>query len=140
MICVWIEQLDSRWYGAALHERALVAAAAIPVGCAATYGSIAKAAHTDARTVGQVMAANPLYPVVPCHRVVGSDLSLVGNGGSRKPEALKAKLDRLRAEKRGRAGKSTLDALGGMEIVPVEWVIARAVKDGVSGSGQLPLW
>ncbi len=211
MILVWIEQRDSRWYGVALHERALVAAAAsssresvqrailgalpaeaprafleegtdearasirmlaelergnetgkrveispvyvreplrsvlyaaaaIPLGYVCTYGSIARAAHTDARTVGQVMAANPLYPVVPCHRVVGSDLSLVGYGGSRKPEALKAKLDRLRAEKRGFAGTSTLDGFEGMEIVPVEWAIAKAAKDGVTGTGQLPLW
>lgn len=34
-----------------------------------------------ARGVGQAMARNPLPLVIPCHRVVGSDGSLVGFGG-----------------------------------------------------------
>jgi len=211
MISIWIEQIDSRWFGAALHESALVAtaaassreavqraivralpaeaprcflepateearhvvrmlaelekgdesgkrlalsseyvrepllsvlnvAAAIPLGYVGTYGSIAKAAHTDAQTVGRIMATNPLYPVVACHRVVGSGFSLVGYGGSTKTEALKAKLDRLRAEKRGFTDSTTLEAAGGLEVAPVEWAISRAEKDGVAAARQLQLW
>ena len=163
MILIWLEEIDSRWFGAALHDGALVAtaaasarevverailgsvpaeaprrfieetseesrstlrmladldrgdekgkhfelssvyileplrsvlrtAAAIPLGYVSTYGSIATVAHTDARTVGHIMATNPLYPVVPCHRVVGADLSLTGYRGSRKTSDLLAKL------------------------------------------------
>jgi len=58
----------------------LKAAASIPIGYVTSYGNIAKAAGSEPKTVGQIMASNPLYPIVPCHRVVGSDLSLVGYG------------------------------------------------------------
>jgi len=42
--------------------RVLKVAASIPIGYVASYGSIAKAAGTDAKLVGQIMASNPLYP------------------------------------------------------------------------------
>jgi O-6-methylguanine DNA methyltransferase len=124
----------------------LRAAASIPLGYVTTYGNIAAAAHTDAQTVGQIMASNPLYPVVPCHRVVGSGFSLVGYRGSRKAPALLAKLERLRREKRGFVEESTVETRGesdprkALKIAPVEWAIARAVKDGVSSTRQLGLW
>jgi O-6-methylguanine DNA methyltransferase len=211
MILIWLEEIDSRWFGAALHDGALVAtaaasaqdvvrrailgalpaeaprrfmeepseearstirmladleqgkeesrrfelssayvleplrsvlrtAAAIPRGYVSTYGSIARVAHTDAQTVGQIMAANPLYPVVPCHRVVGSDLSLVGYRGSRKTPALLAKLERLRGERQGFAEESRIETAGALKVAPVEWAIARAAKDGVTGARQLDLW
>jgi O-6-methylguanine DNA methyltransferase len=211
MIDIWLEEIDSRWFGAALHDGALVAtaaasakeivrrailgsmpaeaprrfmeepseeststlrmladlergkeehkrfelssayvleplrsvlrtAAAIPKGCVSTYGSIAAVAHTDAQTVGQIMAANPLYPVVPCHRVVGADLSLTGYRGSRKAPALLAKLERLRTERQGFVEESMIETGGPLKVVPVEWAIARAAKDGVTGDRQLNLW
>ena len=67
----------------------LKVAAAIPLGYVTSYGNIAKASGAEARDVGKVMASNPLYPIVPCHRVVGADLSLVGYAGSkgRRPSA-----------------------------------------------------
>jgi O-6-methylguanine DNA methyltransferase len=211
MIAIWLEEIDSRWFGAALHDGALVAtaaasarevvqraivgslpaeaprrfmeapseesrrtlrmladldrgeesgkrfelsslyvreplrsvlrtAAAIPLGYVTTYGNIARAAHTDAQTVGQIMATNPLYPVVPCHRVVGADLSLTGYRGSRRTPALLAKLQRLRSEKQGFVEESMIEAAGLLKVVPVEWAIIRAAKDGVSGDRQLDLW
>jgi O-6-methylguanine DNA methyltransferase len=211
MIIIWMEEIDSRWFGAALHDGALVAtavapardvvrrailgslppdaprrileepseesrstlrmladlergkeegkrfelssvyvleplrsvlrtAAAIPIGYVSTYGSIAKAALTDAQTVGQIMATNPLYPVVPCHRVVGSDFSLTGYRGSRKAPALLAKLERLRNERRGYVEESNIETAGALKLVPVEWAIARAAKDGLTGDRQLDLW
>jgi methylated-DNA-[protein]-cysteine S-methyltransferase len=57
-------------------------ASTIPRGYVASYGGIAAASGTEARVVGHVMSTNPLYPIVPCHRVVGADLSLVGYTGS----------------------------------------------------------
>lgn len=124
----------------------LRAAASIPLGYVSTYGNIAAVAHTDAQTVGQIMASNPLYPIVPCHRVVGSGFSLVGYQGSRKAPALLAKLERLRREKRGFVEETTVETSRGpgpreaLSVAPVEWAIARAVKDGVSATRQLDLW
>ncbi len=57
--------------------------AAIPPGRTMTYGEVAAAAGRPgaARAVGAAMAGNPFAPVVPCHRVVGSDGRLRGYGG-----------------------------------------------------------
>lgn len=110
-------------------RRIYTLAAAIPIGYVSTYGAIARAAHSEARPVGRAMATNPLYPIVPCHRVVGADFSLVGYGGRQDDRALNAKLGRLEAEARGYAetrevpvGRETLT------IYPVEWVL-RASRD-----------
>ena len=55
----------------------------IPYGHVASYGQIARDIGKPdmARSVGQAVGANPLPIVVPCHRVVASDLSLTGFGG-----------------------------------------------------------
>jgi hypothetical protein len=89
------------------------------------------------------MATNPLYPIIPCHRVVGADLSLVGYTGSRDAPALRSKLERLRAEARGFAEARTVPTpLGsaGLAIYPVERVIAKAARDGLDAGAQLSLW
>jgi O-6-methylguanine DNA methyltransferase len=91
----------------------LHAASTSPRGYVATYGGIAAVACTEARVVGQVMSTNPLYPIVPCHRVVGSDLSLVGYTGRQDAAALRAKLERLRAEARGFVEERVIGAAGG---------------------------
>jgi O-6-methylguanine DNA methyltransferase len=105
----------------------LKAAAAVPVGYVTSYGDIAKASDAEARVVGRVMATNPLYPIVPCHRVVGANLSLVGYRGSRDPAALHAKLERLSKEARGFAAEKDVPVPGGpLRVYPVEWAIARA--------------
>lgn len=59
------------------------AVASIPRGSTMTYSAVAQAAGRPgaARAVGAAMAANPFAPVIPCHRVVGSDGSLRGYGG-----------------------------------------------------------
>jgi O-6-methylguanine DNA methyltransferase len=119
--------------------RVLRAASAIPRGYVSSYGRIAAVADTEARVVGRAMATNPLYPIVPCHRVVGSDLSLVGYGGRQDPAALRAKLERLREEARGFWQEKVLEAAGGLQVWPVEWVIEKAARDGIDPGVQLPL-
>jgi methylated-DNA-[protein]-cysteine S-methyltransferase len=57
--------------------------ARVPYGQVTTYGTLAAEAHRPkaARAVGVVMNRNPLPIVLPCHRVVGANGSLVGYAG-----------------------------------------------------------
>jgi O-6-methylguanine DNA methyltransferase len=119
----------------------LTAAAAIPIGYVASYGNIARVSATDARVVGRVMATNPLYPLVPCHRVVGADFSLVGYRGRRAQPELMAKLDRLRAEAHGWPGEKQVPLDGGSLLVcPVERVIDMAERHVSRASQQRGLF
>ena len=114
--------------------------AAIPLGYACSYGRIAQVAGTTAREVGRLMAGNPLYPIVPCHRVVGSDYSLVGYRGMTSGPDLDDKLARLRAEARGHRDELILEAAQGLAVFPVERVIARSEGRESDADRQLSLW
>ncbi len=59
------------------------AVAAIPYGETRTYLAIARQIGRPAatRAVGAANGANPLPPIVPCHRVIGADGKLHGYGG-----------------------------------------------------------
>lgn len=69
---------DRGWSGFA--QRVYRRVRKIPRGKVMSYGEVARAVSSPgaARAVGQLMARNPVAPVVPCHRVVGSDGSLRG--------------------------------------------------------------
>ncbi len=115
----------------------LKAAATIPTGYVTSYGNIAKAARTEPKLVGQIMASNPLYPIVPCHRVVGSDLSLVGYGGRKTSRALKNKLARLEAERKGYKSPREIPVNETkLTVYPVEQAIEKAKKQGLSLSDK----
>lgn len=63
----------------------------IPKGKVTTYKIIAEKLKTKAyRAVGNALNKNPFSPLVPCHRVVGSDGSLTGfaKGLKKKREIL----------------------------------------------------
>jgi O-6-methylguanine DNA methyltransferase len=93
----------------------------IPVGYVASYGGVAQAAGGGARAVGNVMAANPFAPVVPCHRVVCSDLTLGGYGGG-----LKVKRAILEREKRGYQASREISAGDRkLQVFPVEFVLKK---------------
>jgi len=67
-------------------EKVWAVTAKIPPGRVATYGDIAgRLANKDSapayRAVGMALHRNPRAPVVPCHRVVGSDGRLTGYAG-----------------------------------------------------------
>ena len=55
----------------------------IPRGETRSYGDLAAAVGNPrgARAVGQVMAGNPVAVLIPCHRVIASDMGLGGYGG-----------------------------------------------------------
>ena len=68
---------------APFHEAVLRELALVPYGSTETYGSLAKRVGrpSAARAVGTVMNRNPIPIVLPCHRVVGANGSLVGYAG-----------------------------------------------------------
>lgn len=70
----------------------------IPYGKTMTYGEIAKiiakkrgVKKMSAQAVGSAVGHNPISIIVPCHRVIGSDGSLIGYAGGieRKQELLR---------------------------------------------------
>lgn len=73
-------------------ERAvMLAVSEIPRGRVATYGEVARAISKEkaVRAVGNALAKNPYPIIIPCHRVVKSDLSLGGySGGAEKKKKL----------------------------------------------------
>jgi methylated-DNA-[protein]-cysteine S-methyltransferase len=69
--------------GTPFEERVWEELRAIPFGRTTSYGEIARLLGDPraARAVGTANGRNPLAIVVPCHRVIGADGSLVGFGG-----------------------------------------------------------
>jgi O-6-methylguanine DNA methyltransferase len=53
----------------------------IPLGETRSYDDIARATRLHPRQIGWLVSANHLAILIPCHRVVGKDGSLVGYGG-----------------------------------------------------------
>jgi methylated-DNA-[protein]-cysteine S-methyltransferase len=104
------EQLDAYWRGE-LHtfdlaltapgtpfqQQVWTALRTIPFGQTCSYGQLAEAigAPTASRAVGAANGRNPVFLVVPCHRVVGSTGKLVGYAGGL--EMKRALLDHERA-------------------------------------------
>ena len=60
---------------------------AIPLGETRSYDDIARETGLHPRLVGQLNGANHLAILVPCHRVVGKNGSLVGYGGGLQKKA-----------------------------------------------------
>ncbi len=75
--------------GTAFQRQVWAALAAIPYGETRTYGEIAAAVGRPgaARAVGAACGANPLWLVVPCHRVIGSRGALTGYAGGLEVKA-----------------------------------------------------
>jgi len=75
--------LSMKLHGDAFQARIWELLNDIPYGETVSYGEIA-ARYGDkqlARNVGQAVGSNPISVIVPCHRVIGKDGSLVGYGG-----------------------------------------------------------
>lgn len=71
----------------------------IPRGCVITYAMLARAVGcSSARAIGQVLKRNPLAPLVPCHRVIASDLTPGGYCGSLTPHMVRKKVELLASE------------------------------------------
>ncbi|WLR51284.1 methylated-DNA--[protein]-cysteine S-methyltransferase [Bacillus tianshenii] len=78
-------------YGTPFQLKVWEALQEIPYGETYSYKDVAQAIHAPkaVRAVGCAVNKNPLPIVIPCHRVIGSNGSLVGyNGGLDKKETL----------------------------------------------------
>ncbi len=69
--------------GTAFQKKVWEALRRIPYGETVSYGEIAAEAGNPkaCRAVGMANNRNPISIIVPCHRVIGADGSLVGYGG-----------------------------------------------------------
>lgn len=72
----------------------------VPPGETVTYGELARRIGCgSAQAVGQALRRNPFAPEIPCHRVIATDGSLCGFGGSRSTKALERKKALLEDER-----------------------------------------
>lgn len=76
-------KLPTVQHGSKFEESVWEALKQIPPGQTRSYGDIAEmiGQSDKSREVGQANGANKISIIVPCHRVIGSDGSLVGYGG-----------------------------------------------------------
>jgi AraC family transcriptional regulator, regulatory protein of adaptative response / methylated-DNA-[protein]-cysteine methyltransferase len=76
-------QIATIQHGTTFEEAVWQALKRIPPGQTRSYGEIAEVLRQPekSREVGQANGANKISIVVPCHRVIGADGSLVGYGG-----------------------------------------------------------
>ncbi len=67
----------------------------IPYGETITYGELARRIGNPkaVRAVGQANHRNPIPVIIPCHRVIGADGSLVGFGGGLDIKSLLLRLE-----------------------------------------------
>ncbi len=81
--CDALECLAIASGGTAFQRLVWTALKSIRAGTVASYGALAHAIGRPKamRAVGLANGANPLALVVPCHRIIGADQTLIGYGG-----------------------------------------------------------
>lgn len=89
---------------------------ALEHGHVTSYGKIAEeiGKPDQARAVGQAVGANPIPIVIPCHRVVGSDLRLIGYSGGLAVKVSLLKLEGVDVD--GVSAKSRVHP----EVIPLD--------------------
>jgi O-6-methylguanine DNA methyltransferase len=88
--------------GAPFERRVWSALQEIPYGETASYGEIARHVGQPgaARAVGLANGRNPIAVIVPCHRVIGANGTLVGYGGGLERKRLLLELEQGQARLR----------------------------------------
>ena len=69
--------------GTSFKKKVWALLASIPYGHTSTYGELSKKLGTSPRAIGGACGANPINIIVPCHRVISVNGSLVGFSGGR---------------------------------------------------------
>jgi methylated-DNA-[protein]-cysteine S-methyltransferase len=79
-------------------RRVLLTCRKIKYGKTTTYGRLAKMARSPhaARSVGNILAKNPLPLIIPCHRIIRNDAQI---GGFSAPQGTKLKQKLINLEK-----------------------------------------
>lgn len=89
---------DFAWqaHGTPFQQKVWAALCEIPYGETRSYKDIAEAIGCPKafRAVGMANHANPIFIVIPCHRVIGSNGSLVGYGGGLEMKKALLELER----------------------------------------------
>lgn len=81
-------------------SRVLLALCQVPKGKVTTYKYLSDAIGCgSSQAVGQALKRNPYAPIVPCHRVIQSDLTMGGFGGTRAGEKIDKKIALLESER-----------------------------------------
>ena len=90
--------------GDAFHQRVWALLREIPYGETRSYGDLARALgdRNLAQAVGTANGRNPIAVVVPCHRVIGADGSLVGYAGGLSRKRFLLALEEPPADESGR--------------------------------------
>ena len=83
-----IDEIDLKLSGTEFQKEVWNILKEIPFGKTMTYGEIAKLIekffgrkNMSAQAVGNAVSRNPILIIIPCHRVIGADGSLVGYSG-----------------------------------------------------------
>jgi len=76
-----VEQLPLAPLGTAFQKCVWQQLLTIPYGKTTTYGKLATQLGSGAQAVGNAVGRNPISILIPCHRVLGADGSLVGYAG-----------------------------------------------------------
>ena len=86
------------------HQRVWALLREIPYGETRSYGDIARALgdRNLAQAVGTANGRNPIAIVIPCHRVIGADGTLVGYGGGLDRKRFLLALEEPSADEVGR--------------------------------------
>lgn len=83
----------------AFQQRVYDATMEVPRGRVTTYGELARLLECgSSRAIGQALKRNPFAPHVPCHRVVKSDGSVGGFGGTLRGPEIERKIRLLEQE------------------------------------------
>jgi len=89
--------------GTPFQRRVWAALRGVPYGQTVTYGQLAAQLCTPgaSRAVGLANARNPIFIMVPCHRLIGADGKLRGYGGGIGRKQFLLDLERRRTDGRG---------------------------------------
>ena len=93
-------------HGTEFQKKVWAALAAIPYGQTWSYRDIAAAVGSPraVRAVGAANGKNPLWIILPCHRVVGADGSLTGYAGGLEMKKRLLELEKTSLERSGESG------------------------------------
>jgi methylated-DNA-[protein]-cysteine S-methyltransferase len=84
-----LDAIDVELVGTPFQRAVWATLRGVRAGATTTYGALARALGrpSASRAVGAANGANPLWLIVPCHRVIGSDGALTGYAGGLQRKA-----------------------------------------------------